>query len=203
MAAPHPVGGELIDGTGGVPLAEDTEEYELEILGPDDEVRRTVTGLTSPPFTYTTAMQAEDFPEGYPASAFVVYEISAQAGRGFAGRFDFADAPQLVNLGESIAEGQAGGGSSNFPANTVMAQRYDGVSGQVLSASAYLGSADSGNMRDGPVRRQCGRARRSDRDHRREGRSPPPAPDTGRSSRSPRRPRRSRASSTGSPATPT
>jgi hypothetical protein len=108
-----------------------------------------VTGLTSPAFIYTVAMQAEDFPEGYPASAFVVYQISAQVGRGFAARFNFADAPQLATLGESIAEGQAGSGSSNFPANTVMAQRYDGVSGQVLSASAYLGSSASGNMRMG------------------------------------------------------
>jgi hypothetical protein len=70
-------------------------------------------------------------------------------GRGFAGRFDFPDEPQLTTLGEDIAEGQAGGGSSNFPANTVMAQRYDGVDGQVLSASVYLGSSASGNMRMG------------------------------------------------------
>jgi hypothetical protein len=94
-------------------------------------------------------MQAEDFPEGYPASAFVVYQISVQVGRGFAAQFDFPDAPQLTTLGESIAEGQAGSGSSNFPANTVMAQRYEGVSGLVLSASAYLGSSASGNMRIG------------------------------------------------------
>jgi hypothetical protein len=127
------VGGELVDGTGEVPLAEDAEAYEVEILGPDDEVRRIVTGLMSPTFTYTTAMQAEDFPEGYPASAFVVYQISAQLGRGFGARFAFPDAPQLTTVGESIAEGQAGGGTSNFPANTVMAQRYEGVSGQVLS----------------------------------------------------------------------
>jgi hypothetical protein len=143
------VGGELIDGSGEVPLAEDAEEYELEILGPDDEVRRTATGLTSPTFTYTAAMQAEDFPEGYPASAFVVHQISAQVGRGFAARFEFPEAPQLTTLGETIAEGQAGGGASNFPANTVMAQRYDSLSGQVLSASAYLGSSASGNMRMG------------------------------------------------------
>jgi hypothetical protein len=70
-------------------------------------------------------------------------------GRGFAARFDFPDAPQLTTLGEDIAEGQAGSGTSNFPANTVMAQRYDGVSGQVLSASAYLGSSATGNMRIG------------------------------------------------------
>jgi hypothetical protein len=54
-----------------------------------------------------------------------------------------------MTLGESIAEGQAGSGTSNFPADTVMAQRYDGISGQVLSASTYLGSSASGNMRIG------------------------------------------------------
>jgi hypothetical protein len=78
---PTRVGGDLRDGFGTVLLAEDAEEYELEILGPDDDVRRTVTGLTSATLTYTAAMQAENFPEGYPASAFVVYQISAQVGR--------------------------------------------------------------------------------------------------------------------------
>ncbi len=143
------VGGDLKDGFGTVLLAEDTEEYELEILGPDDEVRRTVTDLTSLSFTYTAAMQAVDFPEGYPASAFVVYQLSAQVGRGFAARLDFPDAPQFATLGEDIAEGQAGSGTSNFPASTVMAQRYTGIAGQVLSASAYLGSSATGNMRIG------------------------------------------------------
>ena len=125
-----------------MPLAEDSEAYEVHVLDPDGEVVRTVTGLTSPSWTYTAAMQAEDF----PAVAVGVYQISAQVGLGFAGRFDFPDAPQLTTLGESIAEGQAGGGTSNFPANTVMAQRYEGVSGQVLSASAYLGCAFRSNV---------------------------------------------------------
>jgi hypothetical protein len=53
----------------------------------------------------------------------------------------------LVERG--LAEVQTGGGTSNFPANTVMAQRYEGLSGQVLSASAYLGSSASGSMRIG------------------------------------------------------
>jgi hypothetical protein len=142
------VGGDLEDGFGTVLLAEDSEEYELEILGPDDDVRRTVTGLTSPSFTYTAAMQALDFPEGYPASAFAVYQISAQVGRGFTGRFQFPDAPQLQMLGETIAEGQAGGASSAFEAGTVMAQRYAAVGGRVLRASAYLGGG-SGDMQIG------------------------------------------------------
>jgi hypothetical protein len=99
-------------------------------------------------FTYTAAMQAEDFPECYPASAFVVYQISAQVGRGFGARFGFPDAPQLVTLGESIAEGQSGGSLSSFQADTVMAQRYAAPAGRVLSASAYLGGG-SGDLRIG------------------------------------------------------
>jgi hypothetical protein len=60
------VGGELIDGTGEVPLAEDSEDYELEILdGPGGAVLRTETGITTTSFIYTPG-------------------ISAQVGRGFA-----------------------------------------------------------------------------------------------------------------------
>ena len=39
--------------------------FSLDEGDTEDEARRTVTGLTSPTFTYTAAMQAEDFPEGY------------------------------------------------------------------------------------------------------------------------------------------
>jgi hypothetical protein len=53
------VGGELIDGTGEVPLAEDSEQYELEILdGPGGAVLRTETGITTTSFTYTSGMQS-------------------------------------------------------------------------------------------------------------------------------------------------
>jgi hypothetical protein len=80
------VGGELIDGTGEVPLAEDTEEYELEILdGPGGAVLRTATGLSDPEFTYTTTMQSADFGMAQTELTFRVYQISAQVGRGFAG----------------------------------------------------------------------------------------------------------------------
>jgi hypothetical protein len=51
----------------------------------------------------------------------MVYQISAQVGRGFAAKFDFPDAPQLTSLGEAIAEGQAGGAASAFEAGKVMA----------------------------------------------------------------------------------
>jgi hypothetical protein len=80
------VGGELIDGTGEVPLAEDSEEYELEILdGPGGAVLRTATGLSDPEFTYTTAMQSADSGMAQTELTFRVYQISAQVGRGFAG----------------------------------------------------------------------------------------------------------------------
>jgi hypothetical protein len=137
------IGGDLKDGVGTVLLAEDTEEYELEILGPDDDVRRTVTGLTSPTFIYTAAMQAEDFPEGYPASAFVVYQIRS----GGAGLCRPVRLPRRAAAHHTRREHRRRPGRRQHlelsrryghgPA------RYDGVSGQVLSASAYLGSSAS------------------------------------------------------------
>jgi hypothetical protein len=79
------VGGELIDGTGEVPIAEDAEEYELEVLdGPGGAVLRTETGIATANFTYTPAMQSADFGGAQTGLSFVVYQISAQVGRGFA-----------------------------------------------------------------------------------------------------------------------
>ncbi len=79
------VGGDLIDGSGEVPLAEDSEEYELQILaGPGGAVLRTETGITTTSFTYTSGMQAADFWGAQTELTFRVYQISAQDGRGFA-----------------------------------------------------------------------------------------------------------------------
>jgi hypothetical protein len=69
------VGGDLKDGFGMVLLVEDTEDYELAILGPGAGVRRTVTGLTGTSFAFSAAMQADDFPEGDPASAAVMAQV--------------------------------------------------------------------------------------------------------------------------------
>lgn len=80
------VGGDLIDGAGTVPLNEDTEEYEIDIydtLG--GSVVRTVTGLSSPATTYTSAQQATDgFSPPLSQLVVAVYQVSAQVGRGFA-----------------------------------------------------------------------------------------------------------------------
>jgi hypothetical protein len=46
-------------------LAEDLEEYELDILDGFGTALRSVTGLTSKSYTYSAANQATDFPAGY------------------------------------------------------------------------------------------------------------------------------------------
>ena len=66
-----------------MPVAEDAEAYELEILdGPGGTVLRTATGITAASFVYTT-MQSADFGSGQTELTFRVYQISAQVGRGF------------------------------------------------------------------------------------------------------------------------
>jgi hypothetical protein len=78
------LGGEWVDAFETVPVAEDAEVYELEILdGPGGNVVRTATGITSASFVYTTAMQSADFGTPQTALTFRVYQISAQVGRGF------------------------------------------------------------------------------------------------------------------------
>lgn len=65
-----------------VPLNEEVEEYELEILNGSTVVRE-VTGLTTPAYTYTEAMQVADFGSPQTASLkFRVYQMSAAVGRG-------------------------------------------------------------------------------------------------------------------------
>ncbi len=78
------VGGELIDGTGTVPLSEDSEEYELEIFdGPGGTEVREVTGLSAPTFVYTSGDQTTDgFSPPLSKLTVKIYQISAQVGRG-------------------------------------------------------------------------------------------------------------------------
>ena len=75
----------LQDGTGGIPLNEDTEEYEIEIFDmPGGSIVRTVTGLVTPAFTYTSGAQTTDgFSPPLASLTYKVYQISAQVGRGF------------------------------------------------------------------------------------------------------------------------
>jgi hypothetical protein len=64
-----------------VPLNEEKEEYELEIMS-GAMVFRTIKGITSPSFTYTSAMQIEDFGSNQSTVIFRVYQMSVIYGRG-------------------------------------------------------------------------------------------------------------------------
>jgi hypothetical protein len=65
-----------------VPLGEATEAYDLEILN-GAAVVRTVSGIATPAFLYTTAMMAPDFGGPVTTLRFRVYQIGA-LGRGAA-----------------------------------------------------------------------------------------------------------------------
>ena len=80
------INGELQDGIGTVPLNEESELYDLEILdAPGGTVLRTIPGLTTPFYKYLEADIITDF--GTPPSSLDVvwYQISATVGRGFPG----------------------------------------------------------------------------------------------------------------------
>ncbi len=76
------VGGDNWDQT-EVPLGEESETYDVEILNASGDVVRTLSSLTSAAATYTAAQIASDFPSGLPTPfRFTVYQLSAAFGRG-------------------------------------------------------------------------------------------------------------------------
>ena len=77
------IGGQFRNLTGNVPISEDTEAYEAEVWD-GTTLKRTFTGLTTPAFTYTIAQQTADFGVAPTEISVIVYQISAQVGRGFA-----------------------------------------------------------------------------------------------------------------------
>jgi hypothetical protein len=78
-------GGELRGGTGTVPLSEDAEAYEVEILDGGGDVVRTITDLASPTASYSAADQTTDgLTPGDPV-AVRVYQMSGRVGRGIPG----------------------------------------------------------------------------------------------------------------------
>ncbi|MCH8517961.1 MAG: hypothetical protein LAT68_16800 [Cyclobacteriaceae bacterium] len=82
------LGGDLRDGTGSVALAEEREDYALEILsGPagsaGSTVLRTIT-TSAPVALYTSAEIAADFGGMPEALSVSLTQISAPIGRGFA-----------------------------------------------------------------------------------------------------------------------
>jgi hypothetical protein len=55
------VGGQWKDFSGRVPVSEDAELYDVEILDDLNNVVRTISGLTTPTAVYTVAHQMQDF----------------------------------------------------------------------------------------------------------------------------------------------
>lgn len=78
------VGGEWRDEV-DVPLGEEREEYEVDILDADDNVVRTLWGITETWVEYSAEQQIEDFGSVQSQVKVRVYQISALVGRGFAG----------------------------------------------------------------------------------------------------------------------
>ena len=76
-------GGELRDGIDTVPLNEDSEAYEWDILdAPGGDVLRTLTS-TSETVTYLAADIASDFGTTPSELSVKPYQMSAVVGRGF------------------------------------------------------------------------------------------------------------------------
>lgn len=74
------IGGGWSDGT-DVPLAEEREQYDVEILD-GGSIRRSFFGLTAPSATYSAAQQVADFGAPQTALAVRVFQVSARVGRG-------------------------------------------------------------------------------------------------------------------------
>jgi hypothetical protein len=73
--------GELVDGTGTVPLNESSEAYEIDVVDDLGEVLNTYDAVT-PTFTYTTAQQTTDGVMSTDDVVFRVYQMSGVRGRG-------------------------------------------------------------------------------------------------------------------------
>lgn len=74
------LGGVWADGA-DVPLSEESERYEVDILDGSDAVR--TLSATSPAATYTAAQQIVDFGSTQSSIAIKVYQLSATVGRGW------------------------------------------------------------------------------------------------------------------------
>lgn len=77
------IGGEWRDNV-DVPLHEESEAYEVDILDGTDVVR-TLSGLTSAQASYSAALQVADFGSAQSNVSVKVYQLSAIVGRGYAG----------------------------------------------------------------------------------------------------------------------
>jgi hypothetical protein len=115
------LGGGLIDGSGEVPLAEDSEQYDLEILF-GDAVVRVIGGLTSPSYVYTSADQATDFPgfvaQGLANPGFETGDLSGWT-------VESGGTWTVDNAHESLSGGHTGSWFVRSTGDGVLAQTVD------------------------------------------------------------------------------
>ncbi|KKL08053.1 hypothetical protein LCGC14_2579740, partial [marine sediment metagenome] len=69
-----------------LPLGEDTELYEIDILDGVGDVVRTITNITTTAANYSATQQIADFGSVQSSVAIEIFQISAQVGRGFPGK---------------------------------------------------------------------------------------------------------------------
>jgi hypothetical protein len=69
-----------------IPLGETTEGYEVEIYTSNTylTLKRTITSLSTPTLTYTSAQQVTDFGSNQATVYFKIYQLSSVVGRGYA-----------------------------------------------------------------------------------------------------------------------
>lgn len=78
------IGGDWLEGIGTVPVSENTESYDIDILtGPNGTVVRTFSALASPTLSYSAAQQTTDFGGPISAISMNIYQNSGTIGRGF------------------------------------------------------------------------------------------------------------------------
>jgi hypothetical protein len=78
------LGGSWPGGSDTVPLSEQAESYDVVIYdSTGTTVKRTVTNLNTPTYTYTSAQQVTDFGSNQSSVYVVVYQNSAYIGHGF------------------------------------------------------------------------------------------------------------------------
>ncbi len=72
------------DNAARIPLSEEAERYEVEIMQ-GVTLKRTIIGLTTPTTIYTAAQQVTDFGSAQSSVLVNVYQLSAAVGRGYVG----------------------------------------------------------------------------------------------------------------------
>lgn len=133
---------------GDVPLGEDSEAYELEILRPDGTVARTVTGLTAQSTTYTSAQQSTDF----TAPMWVRRGVAGAVGSYRATFSTITNVEAVLVDGDDIYIGINGGTSAAQVWRQYQNQAWELIGGDGFFSSWAAGEANRVNclFKDGP-----------------------------------------------------